>query len=181
MEVDVRIRRLPARLFLAVVLMLAAGCDRTPGPTITAEQARQRAGQLIEETLAVVATEMRFAEEELPDFESESASSCTRPMEGSGFTGQVQVYVRYRADRAWPAGTPTPTVAQRFLDQTAAFWQDRQWEVSTPEDRAEVTAGMDDDFLLRAWYDDGLGLQDPGVYLSALSPCIWPSGTPEPD
>lgn len=170
------------RAWLCLLVLLAvAGCDSTPGPTITAEEARRRGNQLIQETLAVVPTELRFTEEELPEFERESGSGCTRPLEGSGFTGQVQIYVRYLADRTWPPSTPLPEVARQFVAAVAGFWQERGYEVSSSPGGDETEAVLDDDFALRAWYDTRPGEQPRAVYLSAQSPCVWPDGTPDPD
>lgn len=160
-------------MLIPLAIMCGAGCQ---GPlderTITAAQALARIEGYVEETKRSVPTRLKFSGKEVED---EFGGRCVKDpsnKEESGFTGQVQPFIKYTTS----ISTVDEEEAHRFRNAVASYWQRKSAEVSNFPDLLTIHP-RHDEYRLWVSYDQEIHKLDFG---GALDECIWRDGTPHP-
>lgn len=163
-----RIRRAWIAGLAVIGLMILAGCGNGNDvkPTMTEEQAKQRAEDYVRQTLSALPPDAR-----LEVLSATSSLACDDPTD-SGPRGRVTVGNTY-----WVRGLPREGHAA-FFDAILTWWKQHDFTVLVDR-RPQVN-------LIRVEHkQDGFRVtfdENPAgeLKLGADSPCVWPKGTPEP-
>ncbi|MDV6011830.1 hypothetical protein F8178_04950 [Haloechinothrix sp. LS1_15] len=146
--------------------MLSA-CTGDPAmePTITEEQARDRAEQHLHDAIAALPDQPSLRQ--LSDY----SDACTDPTDG-GPQGRYQVGMTY-----WLDDLPKEK-NREYLDVLYAHWEANNYRIrGDRRDRGSIYVEHNDDAFRMS-----IRTSDEGdLSLGASSPCIWPEGTPPDD
>ncbi|MBA0125148.1 hypothetical protein H0B56_06300 [Haloechinothrix sp. YIM 98757] len=155
-------------LALALLLVLAACTGGSAmEPTLTEEQARDRAEQHIQEAIAALPDEPTL------NLLSDYSDECTDPTD-NGPQGRYQVGKTYWLDDL------SPERNDAYLDALRAHWEANNYRISSdnrPDDRTITVEHNEDAFRMSVVARP----DDQRLSLGAGSPCIWPEGTPPED
>ncbi|MDL4820760.1 hypothetical protein [Actinomadura opuntiae] len=161
-------------LVLGTILVLfAAGCG-TPKHTITVDKAVQRIDGYVQETLRSVPTSLRFGDRQV---ETDYDGGCVKPLTDSGFTGQINPDIVYKA--SVPASAEGEV--RDFFAAVASHWKRRSAEVSSTR-TPDGTPGLlsvhpfHNGYRLFVSYYPSRIIELGGV----LDDCIWRYGAPQP-
>jgi hypothetical protein len=137
-------------------------------PMLNEQQAFDRVQLHIEDTVAVIEHPPRLERQSFND-----VSQCDPPSD-NGPLGRIEVSRGY-----WLRDIPVERNAEVFAS-LKRHWSGPKWRVlddltSREEAPAYWVENTDDSFRMRL-----SSSIDGQLSLSAVSPCIWPNGTPEP-
>jgi hypothetical protein len=149
---------------LVISLALAvAGCG-TPSKTMTGSEAIRRLDNDLSAALKAAPSDIPLIR---VTAEATSGSGCTKPLQGSGFTGQV------KADVAYEAKDVRPEAAQPYLDAIERLWKRKGRTYRTEKDHVVVYFGGSNLFATHR-------PEARMMTVGGNSPCVWVNGTPGP-
>lgn len=155
-------------LLVSLVAALMASCGMEAGVrnTITISEAETRAEKYFRDALAELPRQAR-AEVSLIQ-----TSECDDPTD-NGPKGRKIASVSYQIHDLPPGEYP------KYVDDLERWWLDHSFRIlddERPDYETIWVENKDDGFQMRI-----LGNKVGELFLGATSPCVWPSGTPEPE
>jgi hypothetical protein len=161
------ILRLPIAA-LTVVLLATTSCGgASMQPTVSAEQAKQATLSMVHAAAAAVFPPgYRLTEITEPD------EPCTDASDKE--TGQVRVGVTF-----WVDG-PDRSRNDLYYDSIKKWWSDNGWKIENDNRPGDLFANAQHDGYLMSLQGAVLGSETGRLNIGASSPCVWPSGTPDP-
>lgn len=153
-------------LLLTVPLIVSCGSGAKMRATITVEQAEKRVEKYFRQALAVLPAQARAEARLIHTYE------CDDPTD-NGPKGRQITSVNYEIHDLPPGEYP------KYVDDLERWWRGNEFRVlddERPTYESIWVENNNDGFRMRVEANDGGKL-----FLISTSPCVWPSGTPEPE